>query len=403
MASYRPGGGATPGEGGATPANVPQRTFGGAQPEGQQPGASTNPVKMQKEREKTLAGPQSEYQQAVNAPRPPPTPIPDIQGYTNQWMQQHNSDLLQGHVGLLRGMFLGIMGLGAAFGNRDNLRNANAGLGGLDGLMKGFLSGNKNQAAQGLQNYKIASDAMLTQYDLEDRKRTEILQDRQMNIEEKRIALETAAAQVGDKQAAALLEEKKFADYDKLNEQRRNTAERLKMQRDRLEADLYKKFVFDPNAKEKTALEKDVATDQKHADDAMKGVIKANSDLSKAMSSITASEESIKTMQESLQMAVENQKQAAARLKASQDRLDAFAKGKASALGGAPPGALQPGQGSGGGAEIGGGEEPVDQEKAISDARAAVKLRPDLREQLSDQLQDMGIDPSELDTEEETQ
>jgi hypothetical protein len=339
------------------------------------------------QKEAALAGPRKELQQAINQPFPAVPKPPDLIGYTEQWRQQHNQGLLQGQWPLFQGLIVGLLALGVGLGGRS-YGSAQVAFSGLTGFAEGMHRGNQRQAAKGLADYKQGADALVKQYELNRQYYQDVLTNRELTIGQKKEALQVVAAEQGDKEAAAALQQNDFAKFDSILQKRQQTIQ--KMQDDHQKADdLHKKYQYDPNYKEKQARQKDVDKAQKHADDAMKELMRATAKQAQELRQ-GAKEDAAKKLDESVRMAMENRNAALARLAAAQGAMSGqpVSEPPAEESGGAPKDVQE----SPWNHRIRTEEERKD---AISQAKDAIAANAP-KDKVFERLQNMGVDPGEL-------
>lgn len=173
-------------------------------------------LKTAREKEGALAPARKAVEEAINQPIPPPTPIPDLGGY-EQWRQEHNQGLLNGQFPLFKVLWVAAAAVALATAGKGGMHASYGLLSGLNGFMQGLQSGNKRQTNQGLREYKGHMQEMLQMYKMKDHQRSEILQDRNLQIQQKIQLLKLQEAEWGDKKALAALEQQNLEEYDKRN------------------------------------------------------------------------------------------------------------------------------------------------------------------------------------------
>ena len=250
---------------------------------------------------------------AIDQPLPPVVHAPHLPSY-DEWKQQHNQGAIEGLRPLLTVGIAGALIVGAALGRKHGGGTQMA-LSGLAGFVNGMAAGSHSQASKGLAEYHAAVQNLKDNYSMQRSEYTDILNNRNLNIDAKVSALKLKAAEYGDQKLAAAIEGGNIAAIDqvmKVRQQAMQHADDLHQ----AAVDRHKKFEYDHSPQDEKAeasAEKESATAEKEYDKSMSALGKAEKAY-KANPADDSAREAFALAMQRAQMAREKQKEVLGRL-----------------------------------------------------------------------------------------
>ena len=248
--------------------------------------------------------------QALGQPLPAVPHAPHLPSY-DEWKQQHNQGALDGLRPLLMVGIAGALIVGAALGRKHGGGTQMA-LSGLAGFVNGMAAGSHSQASKGLAEYHAAVQNLKENYELQRSEYTDILQNRELNIDAKVSALKLKAAEYGDEKLAKAIEGGNIAAIDQVMKVRKQAMQHAD-DLGQAAVDRHKKFEYSDEQKEARAAEKAEASAEKEYDKSMAAVGKAEKKYKANPEDDSAKEAFVLAMQRA-QMAREKQKEVLGRL-----------------------------------------------------------------------------------------